>query len=143
MTLVALGKRTLTEAARELSVSVDLVRHHLKECMKRVKEPERQQREERDYPILLNDLLMKLREKIYEIYEMRTTPTNIRMLTLALSEARKLCTDIATLEGRLQQSFVVQFNQLNIQFEKLTSFMITSLCRECREKVQAYLETSS
>jgi len=140
MRKVALGQLDVVMASRLLKTTVDAIRYHLKTCMKKVEEPEREPITD-DYAKELHKLFKKLRRKVDDIVIMPISPSNIKMLTETVKEIRNLCTDIATLQGRLQSTTIIQLTQLNLQFEKMTQFFLTQACPECRKKMIQFLES--
>jgi len=94
-----------------------------------------------DYTKSLHKMFVQLKLKCNELLSMPTTLANVRMMTACIREARELCKDIAMLQGRLQSMTVIQLTQLNVQFERLTQFLVSEVCERCQKKVLLFLES--
>ena len=130
------GVMTITEAARELDCSYQEAWRHFKECVKAPVE----QIEYEGYMTILRELVMKMKNRVDSLTLTPTNPSSVKMLTSLVKEIRGLVGNLAELEGRLSRSPMLQLTQINVRYNKLTAFMFSTLCTECKLKLANQLE---
>lgn len=130
------GVMTITQAARELDCSYQEAWRHFKECLQVPVE----QIEFEGYLAILRELVIKMKKRVDSLALTPTNPSSIKMLTSLVKEIRGLVGNLAELEGRLSRSPILQLTQINVKFQKLTSFMFSTLCNECKLKLTNQLE---
>lgn len=134
--LVRANKLTIQDASRELGCSYQEAWAHFNRCLA---EPANADQFAQDL-ILLRELVFKLNDRVNDLEDTPTTKISVNMLTSLTREIRGLIRDLGALEGRLQSGTLIQLNQVNVKFEKLTSIMFSSLCDKCRGSLISELE---
>jgi len=129
------GEIDMYEAARRLDTSYDVFWHHIKKCLKK----ESEQIEGKGYSEILDDLFKKLTIRCNELLALPVNPSNERMLRLSVQSIMDVMSRISQLKGLVSQPFL-QLNQLTVQFNKITSFLVTELCPRCKSKVIKFVE---
>lgn len=130
------GVMTITEAARELDSTYQETWKHFKECVKAPVE----NLEFEGYLAIMRELILKMKTRVDSLESTPTNAVSVKMLTSLVREIRGLVGNLAELEGRFQRSPLLQLTQINVKFEKLTAFMFTSLCDDCKLKLASQLE---
>jgi hypothetical protein len=135
---VKAGTLTIEDAAKELGVSYPLMWRHL-----RYHEVTDQQVLSGDIDTfgLLKELVTVLKRWLDEAKQLSPTVGNARILDVVVRNMRQTLMDIETLTGRLRTAPLIQLQQVNIQYEKLTAFLLTQTCPECRKKTAEFLQT--
>jgi len=131
LTQVLLGKMTGREAAERLGVDEYTVWHWLREWKPR--------EVPKDLAEILRDVLKKLRMRVDELLARPISYTDEKMVSSQVRTLKDLVMDIAKLEQRLEEIPVIQYQQISVQMNKLTTFMVGSLCSDCRQKVIQHL----
>ena len=135
-TSVKEGTMTITEAARELDCSYQEAWKHFKECL----EVPVEQIEFDGYLAILRELVIKLKTRVDSLDLTPTNPSSVKMITALVHQLRGLVGNLAELEGRLSRSPMLQLTQINIKYNKLTAFMFSNLCDDCKLKLADQLE---
>lgn len=142
------GQMDLRDAARELDISYPMVwrcyNYHYKieagSGSTSISLKEEADLSEAEFTEDLKEIIRSLKEKVHAVLEDSSAKDRP---TAWIHQFRGAIRDLAELEGKLQKAPLIQLTQLNIQFEKLTTFIISQLCPECQKKVMQYLEEES
>jgi len=126
----------LREAAIELNVSYQAIWNHFKESGRLPSEDE----EFEYYLYILKELIEDIKKRLDEIDTRPTDLVTSRILSLLSKEIRGSIRDLAELLGRVQTGIIIQFNQLNVRYNKLSSFMMASCCPDCKKKLLDLIE---
>ena len=138
-----LGKITLEDISRDSGMSYQMVWRHFHEHVEvSVQNGQivlKQIKPEENYIEVLHNLMDDLRRMVKDLQDEPTNQATVKMKTQLISEIRGLIRDLCTLEGTLRRGPLIQLNQLNIQFEYLTSYLAMNLCEHCKKKVAEFL----
>jgi len=129
------GEMTFQDVANELGVSRSYVwycyTHHYKAELTET------QSADFEYAEDLKELIRLLKDRVFQV--VRDTSIHDRP-TAWIAQLRGCIHDLAELEGRLQKAPLIQLNQLKVQFEELTMFLLKELPPEYQQKVLEFLE---
>ena len=129
------GTMTINEAALELDCTYQEAWRHFKECLNVPIE----QIEFEGYLNILRQLVVKMNGRVNDLELTPTNPASVKMVTALVKEIRGLISKLAELEGRMSRSPMLQLTQVNVKFNRLTSFMFNELCDECKLKLSSQL----
>ncbi len=76
-----------------------------------------------------------------KLLAMPVNSTNEKVINDRSRELRGTIKDAAELQGKIRQGPTIQYQQYNVAFNEITSFMITDLCGDCRTKAINKMET--
>jgi len=142
MSKVFAGNLTYVEAAKELRLPTSTVWHCFSEHWSVEAEGEKvtlrllQQAETtEDFVTLLRKSIKKFILRLETAMEMPVTSYNEGAITKLSAELRALMRDILEFEGKLKSTPLIQLNVLQVQLQKLTSFLFSELCEGDRQKL--------
>jgi len=134
---VLLGELDIYSAARELDVTYDVMWKHIRDHIKREFEKEVPKG---DYAEVLDELMTKLVVRVKHLLALPVAIENERIISWHIRSINEIINRIAQLRGMIQQAPLVKLTQLTVQVNKITSFLVTNLCEECKQKVIRFLE---
>jgi len=133
---------TIREAARMLDVSYPMLWHHLRFHEGKARADIKPD-EELDALAILREIALILKERLDQLRNLPIGFTHERMITSDIRELRCTLMDLERLAGRLRTAPIIQFQQINILYEKVLTFLTRELCEECKSKVKNFLREVS
>ena len=133
---VKAGRITIQQAATQLGEDYQSTWQHFKHCLK---EPVM----DKDFEGLLKilqKLIFRLDKQVDDLEESPTNLVSVKMITSLASALRGCIKDLAELEGKIRTSPLISLTNITMKLDKLTSFMFSELCDNCKEKFIAYVE---
>jgi len=141
MTKVFQGKLTYIEAARELNLPQSTVWHCFTTHWEVVSTEEgvalrlKQAQDVDDYISILKEHIGMMIERLRTAKSLPVSSFNERAVTQLSSELRALMRDTLEFQGKLKVGALVQLNVMQLQMTKLTSFLLSELCEDDRQKL--------
>jgi len=141
MTSVFQGKMTYIDAAKALDLPQSTVWHCFTTHWEVVSTEEgvalrlKKAQETGDFVSILKEHIMLFIERLKEARRLPVSSYNERAVTQLSAELRALMRDILEFEGKLKVGALVQLNVMQLQMSKLTSFLLSELCEDDRQKL--------
>jgi hypothetical protein len=145
MTKVFQGKMTYVEAAKELGLPQSTVWHCFTTHWEVVSTEEgvalrlKQAHEMDDFVSILKEHIMLFINRLNEAKKLPVSSYNERAVTQLSSELRAIMRDILEFQGKIKTGVLVQLNIMQLQMTKLTSFLLSELCEDDRQKLMKAL----